>query len=162
VNNSEMDFSANLRRLREAAGLTQTELATLCGWTQTRLSNYEIPRDRKGARTPDVDDAAVLAKALNVPIQHLYGDTSQSMKLDPETMATALKLTEAMEYGRPKGDFFTWAETLIFCYKRVSEGGQHKLVDQIIEPPTEGRTTKGENDGDRRYTEGPVSGRKRR
>lgn len=148
ADNPFMDFRANLRRIRRERGLTQEGLAELCGWGQSRISNYEIPTDREGSRTPDVDDAVILAKALNVPIQELYGEQSQPAKLDPETMASALKLTEAMEYGKPKGDFRMWAKTLIFVYGRVAAGGQAGMVDQILEAATERREAKGEgNDG---------------
>lgn len=147
--NPGMDFRANLRRLRLAAGLTQEQLAERLGWSQSRLSNYEIPADRDGARTPDVNDAVLIAEALGVPIQALYGDTSHAVKLDPDTMVAALKLTEAMEFGRPKGDFSTWAATLIFCYNRIAAGGQAKLVDQFIESARDGQQQEGVSSAER-------------
>lgn len=157
ADNPGMDFRANLRRLRLAAGLTQAQLAERCGWGQSRLSNYEIPLEREGARTPDVDDAVVLATALNVPIQELYGLPSQPVKLDPAIMASALKITEALEHGRPKGDFMEWAASLIFVYSRVAAGGQLEIVDRILDTATEGR------EGEKKNSErgGPGSTRKR-
>ena len=140
-----MGYRANLKRLRKARGMSQQALADACGWEyQSRVSNYEIPLERSGARTPDMDDALVLARALNVSIQEIYGERSQPMKLDPETMASALKITEAMEYGRPKDDFRTWAETLVFVYSRVAAGGQAEVVDQYLDAAKERLEPKGE------------------
>ena len=71
VNNEQMDFHSNLRRLRNAAGMTQEQLALAAGgWGQSRISNYE-----KGIRAPTLADADVLAKALNVTRPELLGDT---------------------------------------------------------------------------------------
>lgn len=55
-----------IRDARTAAQLKQPELAAKCGWTQSRISNYE-----RGERQPGLDDLAVIAKALNIPVQEL-------------------------------------------------------------------------------------------
>jgi transcriptional regulator with XRE-family HTH domain len=54
-------FGANLRRLREAAGLTQMELGLRCDMQNSVISRYE-----RGLRDPQLEAIAVLAKGLGV------------------------------------------------------------------------------------------------
>lgn len=49
-----------IKEKREAAGLKQIDLYTKLGWPQSRLSNYE-----NGLRTPGLDDARLIVRALN-------------------------------------------------------------------------------------------------
>lgn len=52
-----------IKQLRERLKLSQAELAEKCGWEyQSRVGNYET-----GARKVSVEDAVVLASALDVP-----------------------------------------------------------------------------------------------
>jgi len=46
---------------REKAGLTQSQLAELCGWErgQSRISNYEI-----GLRTPSITECRIIVDAI--------------------------------------------------------------------------------------------------
>ena len=45
---------------RKRAGLSQQDLAILCGWSsQTRISNYE-----NETRSPSIEDVAVIAMVL--------------------------------------------------------------------------------------------------
>lgn len=62
-----------LKNLREAAGLSQAQLAKLCQWgSQSRIGNYEL-----GNRKISADDALVLASVLKVsPSFILFGDDS--------------------------------------------------------------------------------------
>lgn len=62
-----------IKTLREARGISQQQLAKLCGWSApSRLSNYE-----KGSRKVSSDDAITLGKALGVSPAHiLFGDGS--------------------------------------------------------------------------------------
>src|SRR5690606_26062741 len=74
VDNGGMDFAANLRAIRQLRGLTQEQLAALCGWeVPTRITNYESrsgnPRNR---RKPDLDHIPMLARALAVPVEMLF------------------------------------------------------------------------------------------
>lgn len=48
-----------IRKYREQAGLTQTELAMKAGLSQSRLANYELLQ-----RTPDIQTARALLKVL--------------------------------------------------------------------------------------------------
>ena len=58
----------NLRRLREAAGLTQVELSAMVGVTQSALSAWEI-----GSATPSLSNAERVADALSVSLDELLG-----------------------------------------------------------------------------------------
>jgi transcriptional regulator with XRE-family HTH domain len=53
------ELGAQIRRAREAAALTQQQLADEVGVTRTMMSNYE-----RGENTPDVQKATKLATAL--------------------------------------------------------------------------------------------------
>jgi transcriptional regulator with XRE-family HTH domain len=54
-------FGANLRRLREAAGMTQMELGNRCDMQNSVISRYE-----RGLRDPQLEAIAALAKGLGV------------------------------------------------------------------------------------------------
>lgn len=64
-------FCMRLKSAREAAGLSQKELGMTAGLDQfvasTRINRYE-----KGIHEADVQTAARLAQALNVPLAYLY------------------------------------------------------------------------------------------
>lgn len=76
--NSGMDaqtLGKNIKKLREAKGLSQGELADMCGWGSgnSRISQYE-----SGAREPTLDVINRLADAL--------GTTAISMLVDPSIL----------------------------------------------------------------------------
>lgn len=52
---------------REAAGLTQVEVASLLGIPRQRISEYETD----GGKTPRFETAARLAVALGIPVETL-------------------------------------------------------------------------------------------
>jgi SOS-response transcriptional repressor LexA len=62
-----------VKKLREAKGWSQAELAERCGWdSQSRVGNYE-----SGIRGIKPAIAEILAKALDItPAELLYGETS--------------------------------------------------------------------------------------
>lgn len=62
-------FAANLRRLRDAAGLTQMQLGNLCHMDNSVISRYE-----RGLRDPQLEAIAALADALDVPAAALVED----------------------------------------------------------------------------------------
>jgi transcriptional regulator with XRE-family HTH domain len=73
VNNGAMNFAANLKRLRNAAGLSQEQLAHACGYPhQSRIGNYESPSPK--ARQPRPDELPNIAKALGVSVGDLLSD----------------------------------------------------------------------------------------
>lgn len=62
-----------IKSIREAKGLSQAQLAKLCGWAApSRLGNYEL-----GTRKVSADDALTLGQVLGVPpSQILFGDST--------------------------------------------------------------------------------------
>lgn len=67
-------IAVRIKRLREVKGLSQKALAELCGWaSQSRIGNYE-----SGTRSVSVEDAGVIARALDVATAELlFGDNYQ-------------------------------------------------------------------------------------
>jgi transcriptional regulator with XRE-family HTH domain len=63
---SRMSFEKTLASLREAAGLTQVQLAARAG---VPIDTYR--RWEQGRNAPRIHDAYRLAKALGVPLSHL-------------------------------------------------------------------------------------------
>ncbi|MCA1176676.1 MULTISPECIES: helix-turn-helix domain-containing protein [unclassified Pantoea] len=65
------NIGERIKEKREELGVSQAELAKLCGWpTASRLGNYE-----SGTRRVSAEDAAVLAEVLKVtPSYLLFGD----------------------------------------------------------------------------------------
>jgi transcriptional regulator with XRE-family HTH domain len=59
-------FAANLKRLRQAAGLTQMQLGNLCDMDNSVISRYE-----RGERDPQLEAIAALAAGLGVPAAEL-------------------------------------------------------------------------------------------
>lgn len=63
----QVSFSTRLRYLREAAGLTQEQLALACGFSgQSRVANYETRTGK--AREPSIEDLIAISRALAVPV----------------------------------------------------------------------------------------------
>lgn len=58
-----MNFGENLKRLREAHGITQAELAESVGVSQPIIAQYEA-----GAKAPNVILAAKIASTLGVTL----------------------------------------------------------------------------------------------
>jgi transcriptional regulator with XRE-family HTH domain len=61
-----VSFAANLQRLREEAGLSQTELARQAGLSIDSLRNWE-----QAKALPRIDAVVKLAAALSVPVDAL-------------------------------------------------------------------------------------------
>ncbi len=64
----------NLRRLREAAGLTQTELAARVGVKQCSLSAWEL-----GTANPSFENLLRLVAALDTSMDELLGRKSAGL-----------------------------------------------------------------------------------
>lgn len=65
-----------IKALRESKGLSQAQLARLCGWAApSRLGNYE-----SGTRKVSSDDAILLGSALGIsPAQILFGEDADTV-----------------------------------------------------------------------------------
>lgn len=62
-----LSISANLKRVREEKGMTQTEVAAKVGITQAACVQFE-----KGIRIPNAVTLKAIADALEVPVGSLY------------------------------------------------------------------------------------------
>lgn len=84
-------FGAQLRRLREDAGLSQEELAAKIGTKQQRISSFE-----RNAITPREPNIIELADALNVPPALLFEASRFRgvLPLGPERRERLLRLRE--------------------------------------------------------------------
>ncbi|MDD9245272.1 helix-turn-helix domain-containing protein [Enterobacter soli] len=82
-----------LRDLRVAKGMSQAQLAKLCGWsTSSRVANYEI-----GTRNIGADDAIALARHLDsTPSFIMFGDEENSGQQFPQKQRRLLNLFEQL------------------------------------------------------------------
>lgn len=75
--NAEMEFTANLKRFREARGLKQEQLAELVGVAQATIQRWE-----NGKREPKHADLENLALHLGVTVAQLFGGEAVSVRPD--------------------------------------------------------------------------------
>jgi transcriptional regulator with XRE-family HTH domain len=80
-------YGQHLTELRKAAGLTQTELASLIEEPQTSIARWEA-----SDRPPRADVALKLSKALHVSIEVVLNSEKKPAKPGPKT-----KVAQAME-----------------------------------------------------------------
>lgn len=64
------ELAERIKRARKNAGKSQAQLAEACGWSQSRVGNYEA-----GTREPSFADIELMAKALSVEKSELLLDT---------------------------------------------------------------------------------------
>jgi SOS-response transcriptional repressor LexA len=92
-----------LKKLREAAGLSQAQLAKLCEWgSQSRIGNYEL-----GNRKISAEDALVLARVLKVsPGELLFGEESKTVPSESQGMLRpVLSWIQAGSFSEVDGGF---------------------------------------------------------
>lgn len=82
------DFGARVRSLREARGLTRTDLARKSGVTKDTIRSIETGRTRTNIIT-----AGALAEGLAVPLSSLFGDP-MPMRITGKTDEILRKLGE--------------------------------------------------------------------
>lgn len=82
------DFGARVRSLREARGLTRTDLARKSGVTKDTIRSIETGRTRTNIVT-----AEALAEGLAVPLSALFGDP-MPMRITGKTDEILRKLAE--------------------------------------------------------------------
>lgn len=80
---------SRIRTLREAAGLTQSELAATAYVTRQSVGNWE-----RGNTLPDVQSLQLVAKALNTTVDGLLGDELPDML--EETAEAGRQLTRCL------------------------------------------------------------------
>lgn len=86
-----MEFHVNLRNYREAAGLTQLQVAERLGITKSTYCNYE-----SGKREPDVAKIKKIAKALGVSADALL-ETGHDSKKAPAFSAEAMEVAKTFD-----------------------------------------------------------------
>lgn len=78
--NINTSIAARLKQIREQKGISQSKLADLCGWVQSRIGNYEA-----GRRNVGVDDAITISAALGInPSELIFGDNHAESWLTPK------------------------------------------------------------------------------
>lgn len=78
MNTPTWTFQDRLRKAREHAGMTQSELAEATGVSLNSLNRYE-----KGQRSPANDVVSAIAQATNVPLEWFYQDESAQPSTSP-------------------------------------------------------------------------------
>lgn len=112
-----MSFAIHLRRLRNAKGLTQEQLAHACGFAgQSRIANYEGTGPH--AREPSLAEVPVIAHALGVSVGELFGEPapltqSQAARLDPAKVAETVKALRTV-FARRGATFDVEADPELF------------------------------------------------
>lgn len=90
------EIGAVVRRARRDAGLSQVELASLLGTTQSAVSLYEA-----GERGVSIDMAMRMARILGKPVSHFFGGDATFKRVeDPairEFLANVEKRPEELE-----------------------------------------------------------------
>jgi transcriptional regulator with XRE-family HTH domain len=132
VDTGGMAFRDRLRALRLQKGLTQQALADLCGFEyQSRIANYEAPASKAQARSPDVDELPLIARALGVGVDAFFTEDdvrhtpAQSVILDPAILAEAVRLMEAERILGIRREPESQANRLLELYQRiVADGGR--------------------------------------
>ena len=112
---------SRIRILREAAGLTQSELAATAYVTRQSVGNWE-----RGNTLPDVQSLQLVAKALNTTVDGLLGDELPDML--EETAEARRQLTHCLA---ALGAFFALELLLAFLYSsflRAPGSGEFRLV----------------------------------
>lgn len=98
----ESEIGANIRRLRGERGLSLTRLADICGMTKGYLSKVE-----NSPKAPPVATLVNIAKALNVSMSMLFGET------DDPAVCTVVRRSERAPMAMNGTPFGYSYETLV-------------------------------------------------
>lgn len=91
------ELAERIKRARKNAGKSQAQLAEACGWSQSRVGNYEA-----GTREPSFADIELMAKALRVDKSELLLDTRNESAgapgqiADPSARPSAAEIVNQM------------------------------------------------------------------
>ena len=111
-------FATRLRYLREAAGLTQEQLALACGFSgQSRIANYESRTSK--AREPSIEDLIAISRALSVPVGAL---------VDPAEFAA---------YTANGPDVARKAAAITYLYMHAEDNAR-RMIEAVAEAATPG------------------------
>jgi transcriptional regulator with XRE-family HTH domain len=81
---AEEPWGARLRRLREARGLSRTELAAACTRLGRRTEASDIIHYERDDYWPRVPTFAALARALGVPMEMLFYGEAEAARIARE------------------------------------------------------------------------------
>ncbi|HEY8617272.1 helix-turn-helix transcriptional regulator [Phenylobacterium sp.] len=113
---SEIDvhLGRRLRRRRRLLGLTQQQLATVCGVRFQQIQKYECAANRMSAAR-----LWQLAEVLEVPVSYFYEGLSRA------------QVQEYVIQGEAGGEMFARKETrdLIQAYYQLGERPRRRLLD---------------------------------
>ena len=112
-------FCDNLKRLRKEKGLTQKQLASLCGLTESSVRKYEIRQARPRRKTIEK-----IAQVLEVSVNTLLTPENLSLweQFDQEINTSQLsKEVKTIELTEKMNDAFS----------RLNPAGQQKAVDYV-------------------------------
>lgn len=128
-------FAERLKEARTKSNVSQSELSKITGISPATLSTYENVENPK---SPPIDKATVIAKALNVSLDWLcdFEDTEEPDKLTVQSVLNAIITLSMLENSRveirrertnanPEDDEM-WANIELF------DNGLHKFVDEYI------------------------------
>ncbi|MCO5263992.1 MAG: helix-turn-helix domain-containing protein [Lentimicrobium sp.] len=73
-----MDLGNQIKNIRKQKGLTQNEFASLCGITQTYLSQIE-----SNSKEPNLSTLRVISEELNVPLPILFFQSMTDEDVQP-------------------------------------------------------------------------------
>lgn len=88
-------FGEKLKKYRLEAGLTQEELAAMCGMQKQSISRYE-----KSTREPNIRIASSLAKALGISLELLVNNFD--IQYFAEEIPQVTMIGRAMEKSSPE------------------------------------------------------------
>ncbi|MEI8631439.1 helix-turn-helix transcriptional regulator [Vibrio sp. PP-XX7] len=90
------EVGLRLKRFRETTGLSQRALADKCGWGASRIGNYEA-----GVRSIDLDDAEVIAAALEIKAQQLLFEEETDFQNNPVIEGNCRTARQYADLGQP-------------------------------------------------------------
>ncbi|MBK6965342.1 MAG: helix-turn-helix transcriptional regulator [Bacteroidales bacterium] len=73
-----MDLGNQIKNIRKQKGLTQNEFASLCGITQTYLSQIE-----SNSKEPNLSTLRIISEKLNVPLPILFFQSMTDEDVQP-------------------------------------------------------------------------------
>ncbi|WP_223533460.1 MULTISPECIES: XRE family transcriptional regulator [unclassified Pseudomonas] len=86
------ELAERIKRARKKAGMSQAQLAEACGWSQSRVGNYEA-----GTREPSLADIESMAKTLRVDKSELLLDMQPEVaRPDVPPKASAADIVQRM------------------------------------------------------------------
>lgn len=120
------ELAERIKRARKNAGLSQAQLAEACGWSQSRVGNYEA-----GSREPSFADIDSMAKALRVSQAELL------LGLGPESFGFGPRKSEPKTQEEKVSSADIVQRMLSKHGKNLSSEARQKIADAVQETAVE-------------------------